>query len=212
MTKTGGSAPQIDGDDRRRRRGQAMLAAARDLFLEQGYDAVSLSDVVARSGGSLSTLYDVFGNKRGLLQAVMTSQFERDMQEFEGLLSRGGHPDEVLLEIALGTQRYLTNPEMIRFMRFVIGESLRSPEFGERFFQSVHVIFIDRYAGLFRDWNDQGVLKVTDPELAARQFISLILHDLHVRAIYRGPTQCSEEPDLREAQQAVAVFLAYYQR
>src|SRR5687768_9552816 len=119
MTKQEGSTT---GDPRRERRRGAMLDAARALFLEQGYDAVSLSDVVARSGGSLSTLYGLFGNKRGLLKAMMQTQFERDMQELNSIIGRGTTPAETLLDIALGTQEYLAAPDMVRFMRFVIGE------------------------------------------------------------------------------------------
>lgn len=195
-------------DPRRERRRGAFLDAARELFLAHGYDAVSLSDVVANSGGSLSTLYALFGNKRGLLKAVMQSQFERDMRELDGLISRAATPGEVLLDIALGTQEYLTAPDMIRFMRFVIGESLRSPEFGQKFFESVHLTFVRRYAGMLESWNTEGLLRISDPDLAARQFISLVLHDLHVRAIYGGGATCA--PDRHEAEQAVALFLAYY--
>ncbi len=196
------------GDPRRRRRRAAMLEAARSLFLEQGYDAVSLSDVVAHSGGSLSTLYGLFGNKRGLLNAVMQSQFEQDMSALEGLMSRGREPTEILLDIALGTQAYLADPEMVRFMRFVIGESLCSPEFGERFFASVHLTFVERYAAMMAQWHKEGLLNVPDPNLAARQFISLVLHDLHVHAIYG----VGVAPDRHEAEQAVALFLSHYAR
>ncbi len=195
-------------DPRRERRRGAIMDAARTLFLEHGYDAVSLSDVVSNSGGSLSTLYALFGNKRGLLKAVMQSQFERDMEELEGLISRAASPAEVLLDIALGTQDYLTAPDMIRFMRFVIGESLRSPEFGQKFFESVHLTFVRRYAGMLEAWNAEGLLRIPDPDLAARQFISLVLHDLHVRAIYGGGATCT--PNRHEAEQAVALFLTYY--
>jgi AcrR family transcriptional regulator len=197
------------GDPRRGRRRDAMLDAARCLFLEHGYDAVSLQDVVARSGGSLSTLYGLFGNKRGLLKAVMQTQFERDMNELEGLICRGTSPAEVLLDIALGTQDYLAAPDMVRFMRFVVGESLRSPEFGQKFFENVHLTFVRRYAGMLERWNDEGLLRIPDPDLAARQFISLVLHDMHMRAIYGGGAVAA--PNRHEAEQAVALFLSYYQ-
>ncbi|MGE0666956.1 MAG: TetR/AcrR family transcriptional regulator [Sphingomonadales bacterium] len=197
-------------DPRRERRRGAMLDAARALFLEQGYDAVSLQDVVARSGGSLSTLYALFGNKRGLLKAVMRTQFERDMREFEGIAGRGASPAETLVDIALGSQEYLAAPDMIRFMRFVIGESLRSPEFGQKFFENVHLRFLDRYVAMFTRWNDEGLLRITDPDLAARQFVSLVLHDLHVRAIYTGGDGLAVSR--HEAEQAVALFLSYYRR
>ena len=195
-------------DPRRARRRGAMLDSARALFLDQGYDAVSLQDVVARSGGSLSTLYALFGNKRGLLKAVMRTQFERDMREFDGIIGRGASPAETLVDIALGSQEYLAAPDMIRFMRFVIGESLNSPEFGQKFFENVHLRFLDRYVALLARWNGEGLLRIPDPELAARQFVSLVLHDLHMRAIYLGGE--SATVSRHEAEQAVALFLSYY--
>lgn len=201
---------EAKSDPRREKRRDAMLDAARALFLEQGYDTVSLSDVVALSGGSLSTLYALFGNKRGLLKEVMQTQFERDMRELDAIIGRGNSPAETLLDIALGTQEYLAAADMVRFMRFVIGESLRSPEFGQKFFENVHLRFVERYAALFGRWHDEGLLRIPDAGLAARQFTSLVLHDLHVRAIYTGGDGAAVSS--HEAEQAVALFLSHYQR
>ncbi len=201
---------EAKSDPRREKRRDAMLDAARALFLEQGYDTVSLSDVVALSGGSLSTLYALFGNKRGLLKEVMQTQFERDMRELDAIIGRGNSPAETLLDITLGTQEYLAAADMVRFMRFVIGESLRSPEFGQKFFENVHLRFVERYAALFGRWHDEGLLRIPDAGLAARQFTSLVLHDLHVRAIYTGGDGAAVSS--HEAEQAVALFLSHYQR
>jgi hypothetical protein len=61
---------------------------------------------------------------------------------------------------------------------------------------------------LFTRWNDAGLLRIPDAGLAARQFISLVLHDLHVRAIYTGGD--GAPVSRHEAEQAVALFLTYY--
>lgn len=63
---------QTDGPSPRERRQSAILDAAESLFLEQGYDRTSLAEIVKRSGGSLATLYELFGNKQGLLHAIAT--------------------------------------------------------------------------------------------------------------------------------------------
>ena len=44
-------------------RRKAILAAARDVFLERGYANSSIDAVVERSGGSKATVYQLFGNK-----------------------------------------------------------------------------------------------------------------------------------------------------
>ena len=41
----------------------ALLLSANDLFLERGYDAVSLDDIVHHAGGSKASIYKYFGNK-----------------------------------------------------------------------------------------------------------------------------------------------------
>src|SRR3546814_11345443 len=63
---------QMDRSSPRERRQSAILDAAESLFLEQGYERTSLAEIVKRSGGSLATLYELFGNKQGLLRAIAT--------------------------------------------------------------------------------------------------------------------------------------------
>ena len=48
----------------------ALLISANDLFLERGYDAVSLDDIVNHAGGSKASIYKYFGNKEGLFTAI----------------------------------------------------------------------------------------------------------------------------------------------
>src|SRR5690349_5136738 len=49
---------------------RAMVAAARDRFLAEGYAATTLAEVAADAGVSVPTVYKAFGNKGGLLKAV----------------------------------------------------------------------------------------------------------------------------------------------
>jgi hypothetical protein len=39
-------------------------------FLERGYDAVSLDDIVHHAGGSKASIYKYFGSKEGLFKAI----------------------------------------------------------------------------------------------------------------------------------------------
>lgn len=45
---------------------QRILEAALELFLAKGYEATGLSDIIAKSGGSLSSVYKYFDNKETL--------------------------------------------------------------------------------------------------------------------------------------------------
>lgn len=48
----------------------ALLLSATELFLQNGYDAVSLDDIVQHAGGSKTSIYKYFGNKDGLFTAI----------------------------------------------------------------------------------------------------------------------------------------------
>ena len=48
-----------------------MLAASRDLFLEQGYARATVDAIAARAGVSTQTVYNQFGTKCELLAAVL---------------------------------------------------------------------------------------------------------------------------------------------
>jgi AcrR family transcriptional regulator len=48
-----------------------ILAAARDLFVEDGYGATSLQEVADRAGVAVQTIYFTFGNKRTLLKELV---------------------------------------------------------------------------------------------------------------------------------------------
>jgi AcrR family transcriptional regulator len=49
---------------------QAVLAAARERFLEQGYARTTIAAVAAQAGVSVETVYKAFGNKPGLAKAL----------------------------------------------------------------------------------------------------------------------------------------------
>ncbi|MGP3992152.1 TetR/AcrR family transcriptional regulator, partial [Streptomyces sp. 3N207] len=53
------------------RKRAAILTAARELFLADGFDRTSVDAVAARAEVSKRTVYDYFGDKQTLLQAVL---------------------------------------------------------------------------------------------------------------------------------------------
>jgi TetR/AcrR family transcriptional repressor of nem operon len=50
----------------------SVVVAARDLFWERGYESTSISDLEQRTGLNRSSLYQEFGSKHELLEAVLT--------------------------------------------------------------------------------------------------------------------------------------------
>lgn len=60
--------------DRKTRSLEAALAEAKRQFTNRAYDDVSINDIAAAAQCSTTTIYDVYGNKKGLYDAAMQSQ------------------------------------------------------------------------------------------------------------------------------------------
>ena len=76
--------PRLSAAERRRR----ILAAATQVFAEQGYSAASVGEIAARAGVVASVIYDHFGSKRDLhielLQLHGDALIERSIENVSG--------------------------------------------------------------------------------------------------------------------------------
>jgi AcrR family transcriptional regulator len=63
--------------ERGKRRVAALLRAAVSLFAEKGYDAVTMTEVAARAGSPIGSLYQFFPSKEALADAVLDHFGER---------------------------------------------------------------------------------------------------------------------------------------
>ena len=68
---------------------QALLDAAIVVVSRQGVDGASLRAICARAGVQLPTLYHFFGDKQGLLDAVLAASLEHYLEHKRGLKPTG---------------------------------------------------------------------------------------------------------------------------
>ncbi|WP_404419461.1 TetR/AcrR family transcriptional regulator [Marinospirillum sp.] len=140
-----------------------LVSAARKAFAEKGYAAASMDDLTAEVGLTRGALYHNFGNKRGLLAAVV-EQIDTEMalranavgadaeDAWQGLLAEG-----------VAYIRMALDPEVQRIVLLdgpaVLGDPSQWPSQN-----SCLEVTRQRVEGLIT----QGILKPVDPEAAAR--------------------------------------------
>lgn len=203
-----GSAACADG--RRGDRRQAILDAAESLFIEYGFDRVSLAAVVKRSGGSLATLYEHFGNKFGLLRAVMERGKRERFKSLETRISEMDSAADILRLIAANLRAYLMTPHAVGMIRIVIAESLRDPDFGRGFHED-HLRQLQDLTELFRNWNAQGKARFDDPEAAAALFHAMMTSDAQLNALI-GLNAHGQEPGTEDQMQwRLNLFIEHFQ-
>lgn len=108
--------------DRRTREKQALrrkiLDAARELFVTEGYEQVTMRKIAQRIDYSPTTIYLYFEDKEDLLRAICDEAFGKLVRRLQKL--KEWHPDDPVAALRTGLHEYaefgLKNPEHYRLV------------------------------------------------------------------------------------------------
>jgi len=155
----------------------AILKAAGDAFLAEGFDATSMDRIAADAGVSKQTVYSHFETKEALLHAVVSHKVAS--YEFDETAPVWRAPVATGLE-AIGRRfvDLILDPEVVAMHRVIVAECQRSPDLARTFWASGPERTIRPVAAAFERWAREGALTF-DPDLslpeaayrAAREFL-----------------------------------------
>lgn len=168
------------------RRRAAIVRAAHQLFLEQGYERTTLAEIVGRAGGSLATVYKLFGNKDGLLEAVIREAAASGEALVRDAENSGLPPAEALRLLAEWLHQHFLEPDVIALVRIVIARSISDPQFARQFFERTANRTRDAVADLFARWQAEGTAMNGEAAFLAEMFMGLFVSDLQTQAISHG--------------------------
>ncbi len=207
-------AESPDANDRQSRRGRPrtgerqqrrldVLEAAAHELVDRGYENVTMLGIARRAGASKETLYSWFGNKGGLLKALIEQEATSAATTISAALGRPGPPTTILVEGAYALLTRATSDTSVALRRAAV----TSPELGQhalRLEQERVDPIIDSYmAQLTR----QGPYLVPDIGSAHRMFRSLVTSDLELRILLGQESPTDNELQAR-ASTGVARFLS----
>jgi AcrR family transcriptional regulator len=188
------------------RRRERLLDAARRVFLDKGFEAATLDQVIARAGGSRATLYEQFGGKEGLFAAIIAEICDDIQAPITGGIGSDRDPGTALQAFALRFMTRLMEPESLALYRLVIAESRRFPELGARVFAAGPERGARSLAEYLRAETQAGRLVVRDADASVRIFLEMIKGDLHTRALFGA----GKRPSRREIETTVATAVRIF--
>jgi AcrR family transcriptional regulator len=109
----------------------AFLKAARDVFLEAGYEAANMAEIVKRAGGSLSTLYSQFGGKKGLFEAMIDARVRELTEQMQVELAAHAPLKDGLRRIGETFLVKQAHPESLDVFRLMVAQAKKFPELAE---------------------------------------------------------------------------------
>jgi AcrR family transcriptional regulator len=178
---------------------EAIIDAATELFLRDGFVATSMEAIAAAAGVSKRTLYSRFADKPMLFRAALTHLIARWLPPFDAAIEQTASLDEALLLTARHMLAAALAPEALALYRLLVAESERIPDLPALLHAAGAGAAIARIAErLQRDG-------VADAWWAAAQFQRLVLTGPQHHAMGLAPPLSAEALD-GWAARCVALF------
>lgn len=185
-----------------------IIDVAHRLFLDRGYENVSMNDIVKESGGSLATVYKHFGNKSQLLIKVLEHKSEelfgdwaRQRSNYEGRL------EAFLMMIGASYLDLVADNDAILFNRLIatLGylEETRSVN---QTLLDVMMHPVNVIAEYLENEKQNGRICVEDTTLCAHQFLNALEEPFMFPRILGVETDISEATRHKALTQLVQIF------
>lgn len=148
-----------------------LLAAARHAFGTVGYAEASMDDFTAAAGLTRGALYHHFGDKKGLLEAVI-AEIDAEMNErLHAVSARAGNTWQGFVDECTAYIEMALEPEIQRIVMrdgpAVLGDPAQWPSQSE---------CIRSMTASLQRLVEEGVIAAVDPEAAARLLSGASLH------------------------------------
>jgi TetR/AcrR family transcriptional regulator, mexJK operon transcriptional repressor len=185
------------------RRHRGLLATAFRLFLEKGWDGVSVEEISRQSGVAKGFIYARYPDKA----ALFVGAIERLMADVIGTLHL---PEPLPQDVEQGLYEFgrklldiVLRPEALAFHRQFIAEAGRFPELAKLFIARNRAR--DLIVNVLQTYADRGAIALRDPHLTAEHFAILVVGIPRMVALLVGREPPAEEE--RRLRAAVQLFL-----
>ena len=162
---------------------EKILAAASQLFLQHGFEGVSMNELTRRVGGSKTNAYTYFGNKEGLFAAVVEFLSTAALRPLKDLEVSDLPLEQALKTLARTYLDVILEEQVLALHRLMIAESARFPQLSRVWFTSGPEAVYRIVAAYIAKQQRAGQLKLGNPRRGAALFLDMITFDVHHRTL-----------------------------
>lgn len=188
-----------------------IIEAAGDLFMEQGYENVSMDGIAKLAGVSKQTLYSHFGGKEQLFSAAIECKCE-EYPLGDSLENTAQDPRRSLEQYCQHLLELLLSPEAIQVFKVCIAEADRS-DVGQLFWEAGPARVREQLRDFLSRQTRAGHLNIDDVDMACSQLISMLHSQIQTRILLGIASK--QDIDALALQQysqcCVDMFISYYE-
>lgn len=187
-----------------------LIAAARELFLEQGLE-VRLEAIATKAGTNRQTLYNHFPTKTALLIEVFDHlKAEMEAPFIEQHDASNKRLDQRLFDIGHAVQTHFYNDDAIRLQRLLIIALVEMKEILPKIQNRTQGNIKRSLSHILETANNAGLIQVKHPDEAAKAFLGAVMGYSYPATMLGGALPTSQE--LKKLNQEVcSMFLKAWQ-
>ncbi|EPG3728663.1 TetR/AcrR family transcriptional regulator [Acinetobacter baumannii] len=162
----------------------ALLLSATELFLEKGYDAVSLDDIVNHAGGSKTSIKDI---------CIAFQPEQTSLKDY-------------LIQTLIRFYKHIIQPEHIAFLRLVIEQTQCNATLSQYLYEKCALDVQNTIAQALLISHQSGEITCTSPDHSSLMYFG-ILRDIEWRMIMGMPLPPNETEVIDYINYCVDIFL-----
>ncbi|SSB96715.1 transcriptional regulator, TetR family [Pseudomonas sp. 43mfcvi1.1] len=189
---------------------QAILDAAKRLFVSMGYASTSMDAVATEAGVSKLTVYSHFTDKETLFSAAVIAKCEEQVPPLFFEWPDGVLIEHVLLNIARGFHLLVSSEESVNLHRVIMALGSQDPKLSAIFYEAGPQRMLSGMERLLTKVNQSGALSIDKPRNAAEHFFCLIKGAANFRLLYGCGTPLEPEAAESHVQEVVGLFMRAY--
>ena len=184
---------------------QALSDTAAELFLEHGYEGVSIDELIGRVGGSRRNVYGRFGGKQGLFIDVVTRLCDEQAQPLRDLDIGEGEIGPTLTTFGERLLEIVLQPRTLALHRLMIANGQRFPDLAQAILRSGH----EAGTAILAEWLGRRprLRHGPSPEMRAEQFVMLLTAGPQLRALTGHTAPLSPDERAHHVRETVFTFL-----
>jgi len=181
---------------RKEDRPREIVAAATEVFRQQGFAAARLEDVARQAGVSKGTLFVYFKDKEDLFRAVARSVLDRHPGNMTSLALDTNRPLTELIPALLENLATIADTELPSMVRILVAEAYAFPDLARVWREEVVSKILDRLTGAVERAQLKGEIRPGNPRLHAFTIFGPLIAAIMFKEVLHSSDKLT--PDLRE--------------
>jgi len=204
--------PRSPGRPKDQEKRASILATANTLFIDRGYEGVTMEAVAAAAGVSKMTVYGHFHDKAALFGAVVRFVSDQMVAELTGLDQTGEKPDLETSLVAFGNALLglILSPQIVMMSHMLMGMLIKDHRFAEAFYEAGPGRTRAALATFLTEVAAQEGLEFDSPQAAADDLISLWQGDMPKQVALGLIPPVTPSDIERRVRRGTTVFLRAY--